>query len=513
MKLGGFMKKKLTACLLILVLSMNLLAFGQITPGKTAGDVLKGYGLITGDGKGHLNESDNLTRAEMTVLMATLRGEKDSAKSFRLASSFSDVDRADWFSPYVAYAEAMGLSQGIGSGKFAPRREVSTKEAASFLLNILDIPHDYASAVDVAREVGIKNGLFSVSSSIRRGDLFAAMHDALYVVPNKEKVTLGEKLGVFSSVPKPTDKAVVLEVLSKSQTTLQVQFSKALQFTEKVKIEVKRLGSYLDYQVSWNGYKDTVVLTFPYALPLGSYEVKITSDEVRDYTGVTNIEQQKVAVIEFPYDRYHLIQVGNTTYGFVNYKVYDQFSQNITQALVAQNLVFGSDVGLATGGFGSIKIEGFVNYLMSQPRTITVTDPASGTTMSKALFPEIKPCTLNSFSFLTKNIEINALNRSIPIDIPYTATDSFGNETKSFDLLSLGLQDLNYTGVGDDRIQLIPSYVTDFSLELIRNVYNPKEGIIRLTPMALAPQTDQIYMGYGKLKLGGEDFFNIVIRK
>lgn len=507
--------KKYTAVFLIgCILSLSLVSFAQLPVGRTAGEALRSYGLITGDGKGNLNENAYLTRAEMAVLIATMRGEKQVAMNFKLKSTFTDVNAKEWYAPYVAYLEAMGLSEGIGGGKFAPHAFVSSNEAAAFLLNILDIPYSYVNAMETAKEIGIKNGLETRSVQIRRGDLFKAMHDSLFVIPNREKVTLGEKLGLSGMATKPTDKILITEVSTNTSSSLQLKFSKAVNYTDKITVEVKRFGYFMDFTKNWNRAQDLLVLSFTGAMPIGVYDIFVNGEEVTSYQTSIKIDQQKIAQVQFPHDRYHLIKVGNTTFGYASYKVLDQFGQTITNSTLTQNLYFAVDAGMASGGAGSVKISGVQDFFIMQPRMITITDPSTGLVQSKSVYPEYKPCTLTGFNFLLKDYEINALNRGIRIDLPYIAYDSFGNETKSYELISSGLVDMDYRGEGDTTIQLTPAGVTDFSLEVAQNPINPSEAVIRLIPSPIPPVADQLYIARAALRAGGiETYMNISVKK
>ncbi len=144
---------------------------------------------------------------------------------------FSDVEPKSWYGAYVAWAAEKEITNGIGDGKFAPDREVSREEMATFVYRYLnstgelteqgemqypdkDTIADFAvEAVGACTAIGIfegdEQGLFNPQDSSTRAEaaaVFTRLHK--YLEENSEtryyKVTfaLSDKLdeGVKDSI-------------------------------------------------------------------------------------------------------------------------------------------------------------------------------------------------------------------------------------------------------------------------------------------------------------------------
>lgn len=90
-------------------------------------------GLITGDEKGALRISENITRGEAAVMLARLIDPQDS----NAPVSFTD-EVPDWASDSVAKLSAAGIFFGYEDGTFRASQTLSRAEAASLLSRTLD---------------------------------------------------------------------------------------------------------------------------------------------------------------------------------------------------------------------------------------------------------------------------------------------------------------------------------------------------------------------------------------
>lgn len=191
------MKKVLSLILMLSLLIGSVpLSFADT---ETAGQKLEKLGLVSGYGNGQLGENDNLTRAQMMVLIAQLKGVENQAKYYAIPSKSVDIDPFAWYAPYVAYAESQQWTSGIGPNRFGPNQMLTAQEAVTFMLKVLgySVP-DFSKVMEQANTLKITNGVFGTGSkTITRGEVFTYMYNTLNTPMANSSVTLGVNLGVI----------------------------------------------------------------------------------------------------------------------------------------------------------------------------------------------------------------------------------------------------------------------------------------------------------------------------
>ena len=85
--------------------------------------------LMSGTGNDQFSPQQPTNRAMMVTMLYRLAGEPEVQK----AASFNDVPVGSYYADAVAWAEANGLTNGVGAGAFAPERVLSRQELASML--------------------------------------------------------------------------------------------------------------------------------------------------------------------------------------------------------------------------------------------------------------------------------------------------------------------------------------------------------------------------------------------
>ncbi|MDG0794476.1 S-layer homology domain-containing protein [Cohnella ginsengisoli] len=187
--------------------------------GSAAEEKLKALidaGIISGDLKGNLNLGDNITRAQLAVIMVRAFGLETEAKSPVQTSSFTDVAPGSWYSGYISSAKELieenGYTLGTGNGKFNPNGNITSAEAVALLCKFLDIKPDssttdWASAyVKAAMEKGILDANsakgISKTKAATRETVFTYANTAFGAVKDENGKTVYEKLkeGVGSGV-------------------------------------------------------------------------------------------------------------------------------------------------------------------------------------------------------------------------------------------------------------------------------------------------------------------------
>lgn len=456
----------------------------------TAGELLKSYGVVAGDQFGNLNEGMKLTRAEMAVIMASLNGKLVEAKNFRLKTSFTDIPVNAWYAPYVAYAEAMNWTKGIGNGQYGPMLNVTNKEAAAFLLNTLGKKYSYDRVIETAKSAGVSNGL-SNEGEILRGNLFKAMLDTLNAIPEGKTESLGIVLGYLKPV---TVRAKVKSLEIVSSKAFNINFENSVSDPSKISISIKKAGSDVSVFSSWNGTKNTVQLASDTTLALGTYDITVVENNSEIYSGSLVLDTRRVARIEVTSSDIQVTNVGTSQLGFASYTVYDQYGENITKDSKASGLVFnvGQFQGSGTDGIITIKPPtGDITMFTKDTLDLTIIDSKTSVTTKKTLPLTQIISSLSDFSINSSGITLQN-GSTTPIYIGYKAVDVFGNSTENYDLINAGLMDFNFTGPTDTTTDLVVgTNPAGLKIEIVRSSEDQNKAKIKVTPgnMALAEDT------------------------
>jgi len=231
---------------------------------KTPGQTLQELGLVSGYANGSLGEADMLTRAQMMVLIAQLKGENEMAKNYALPSNYVDVDPYAWYAPYVAYAESHKWTAGISKTRFGPNDYLTSQQAATFMLKILGYEvKDYRTVMDQAYALGIlKNGSLTATEKINRGGVFQYMLNTLNTPVANTSINLGVSLGVLKPEKPNVNVAQydVKSVTALSNTLLEVKLNEATTAAETKQFTIRGANGtmlevsqavLIDYKTIW----------------------------------------------------------------------------------------------------------------------------------------------------------------------------------------------------------------------------------------------------------------------
>lgn len=200
------------------------LVLGSIPAGfaatSTAGETLKGYGVVAGDTNGSLNEDKTITRAEMMTVLARLLGKYEEASKYSIPSTSKDVT-GHWNAKVIAFAEKEGWTTGIGNGMFDPQGTVTLQQAATFMLKALGYTvTDFSKVVEEATKLGLLKDVVAkdATAKVLRSDIFTAALNTLNTPAKDATVKLGEKLGYI----KPTVVASVVDLSTAKAISFKV---------------------------------------------------------------------------------------------------------------------------------------------------------------------------------------------------------------------------------------------------------------------------------------------------
>lgn len=208
------MKKVIKFALsIILVLSMAVCCISASAAANgidavSAADALHELGLLQGvgtnaDGSVNFALDNSLTRAQsITQVVRFLGAEKDATGK---TNSHPFTDLAQWAVPYISYAYANGITQGVSATKFdgdSPMSDYAFLTAILRVLGYKDSEGDFVwnNPYELANEVGLIRSV-APNKNFKRGDAFVICYNALTATP-KSGATVAEGLiakGLFTA--------------------------------------------------------------------------------------------------------------------------------------------------------------------------------------------------------------------------------------------------------------------------------------------------------------------------
>lgn len=162
---------------------------------KDAITFLAARGIISGTGQGEFGLKNNLSRADAALLLARVSGAELNMSA--ASGSFKDVQAKDYYASAVAWANANGIVNGTGDGKFEPKAKVTREQFAVMMIRLAEhlkwnlpsgagtavfadqsaIPAYALDAVLAAQQAGIISGLTSADGGIRFAPKTAATRE------------------------------------------------------------------------------------------------------------------------------------------------------------------------------------------------------------------------------------------------------------------------------------------------------------------------------------------------
>ena len=198
------MKKTLLALFLVLALLTSTVCAYTVQDNNTA-DALNDLGLFQGMGgtKGYaLDES--LTRGQGITLLVRMIGKEEATNS-TYTNSFTD---ASWAAPYIGYAFANGITNGMSETKFGTDVPMTDYMFLTLTLRALGYKDSGANAQFVwnnpyalAKEVGLITST-SADSHFTRGEAIMIFWNAMEADLVGKNMTLSQSLiqqGVFTA--------------------------------------------------------------------------------------------------------------------------------------------------------------------------------------------------------------------------------------------------------------------------------------------------------------------------
>lgn len=208
--------KKLSALLLTIAILFLLApaALAASDEANEAAETLNELGLFNGvgenaDGTPNFDLDRAPTRHEAVTMLVRLLGKESEAKSGTWETPFSDV--ADWAKPYVGYAYANKLTNGVGDdGKggqlFGGSMTTTATQYLTFVLRALGYESgtdfQWNKAWELTDQLGITAGEYNETSNFIRGNVAQVSENALSAKGKNLTTTLLDALVKDGAVTK-----------------------------------------------------------------------------------------------------------------------------------------------------------------------------------------------------------------------------------------------------------------------------------------------------------------------
>jgi trimeric autotransporter adhesin len=316
----------------------NAASFSDVDPNSTHGPnilALADKGYIKGFQDGTFKPFEKISRGQAAKIFARILEDLGFKAPEKLEQVFEDVplDAKDQeLVKAAAIVKAAGVMTG-SEGKLNPASNITRQQMAKVIVETFDLekPADFKSQI----------------TDLDKADDWAREYiqtleaNGVTVVKEyrpKDNVTRGEFATFIKRAMDVTKVEAELKVESVSAVgakKLEVKFNKAVDDT-KAKFEVKK-GSITSSiaKVTFAEDKKSAVIELAGKLSKGEYTVNVTGVSKETLSAKVNVEDEKVAKIEFLSDAAVASEINNTTGNVtevkVAYKVYNQYGEDVTK--------------------------------------------------------------------------------------------------------------------------------------------------------------------------------------
>lgn len=167
---------------LMLILLYSPFSYGAVSEAETAAKELQTLGLFQGTERGYELGRD-ATREEAVAMLVRLLGKENEAYQGQWEHPFTDVSR--WAQPYVSYAYANGLTQGVNATTFGSNEKITQSQYLTFLLRALGYnsltDFTWAAPYELAHTIGLIPAGPWENDAFQRQDMVILSRDALKI--------------------------------------------------------------------------------------------------------------------------------------------------------------------------------------------------------------------------------------------------------------------------------------------------------------------------------------------
>ena len=174
------------------MLPFSAAAAGAERDAQASAEALNRLGLVQGyetaDGRVDFALEDSLTRAQAIALVVRFLGAEAEAAGGNYTHPFEDVPA--WAEPYVGYAYANKITQGVGNSRFGTDEVIGEAAFLTSILRVLGYEDKNDGSGDfiwsdpfaLAKTTGLTENSVA-GAAFRRGDAFCICYRALTAAP------------------------------------------------------------------------------------------------------------------------------------------------------------------------------------------------------------------------------------------------------------------------------------------------------------------------------------------
>jgi uncharacterized protein YkwD len=197
-------------------------------------------GIYEADAKGSLNLDQNLTRAELAMILTRMDfasppgsmedwrvwGKARFSDPARRYHPYTDVTDADWVRPYAEYCYELGYMRGVSAELFDPQGLISPQTACTALLRYCCVPkneYGFDTSVDKARSLGLIPSTGMDGETVTYGGIAEAIVRSLtyyaekYPAPGLDPSPTPTLAPTPTSTPEPTSVPALKETYTQEE--------------------------------------------------------------------------------------------------------------------------------------------------------------------------------------------------------------------------------------------------------------------------------------------------------
>jgi len=187
----------------------------QNEPYREAIETLYEKNMINGYPDGSFRADQTINRAEFTKIVISTVSTEQERKNCQFTKNFSDVDKNEWFAPYVCMAVKKGIINGYPDGTFQPKSNIGFTEAAkiiahAFSSNLQEGDTWYSGSVNyLSDQKAIPITIPTLKKKITRGEMAEMLWRIDGNITTKKSVRFqGNRLIYLNSSAENKDKEI-----------------------------------------------------------------------------------------------------------------------------------------------------------------------------------------------------------------------------------------------------------------------------------------------------------------
>ncbi|MBU1018270.1 S-layer homology domain-containing protein [Patescibacteria group bacterium] len=148
-------------------------------------------GIVSGYPDGNYLPDNSINRAEFTKIVINSQFSENEINNCKTSKTFSDINRNEWYYPYICVAVNKGIIDGYPDGSFKPGNKINFVEASKIIINAFGYKVSssgiwYKPFVEAMENISaIPETVYSFERSITRGEMTEMVYRIKEKIKNK----------------------------------------------------------------------------------------------------------------------------------------------------------------------------------------------------------------------------------------------------------------------------------------------------------------------------------------